>query len=161
MLHIVLTCIRQESANKWYCNTIKDLLLPNTVNQKGAKPYTAGLDDTTIPHIKIKNTEILLEKSSIPQYRKPQCPHYKESFLFFTHLQKICGNVNLFPSENRFYSTTQLHQKNCFTIPIIIVNIDEVTFPFFLQKFFLGIFTFQKLTFRITIPFIHNVPLTS
>ena len=62
MLHIVLTCIRQESAHKWYCNTIKDLLLPNTVKQKDAKPYTAGLDDTVIPHIKIKTTKIPLEK---------------------------------------------------------------------------------------------------
>ena len=37
---------------------MKDLLLPNTVNQKD----TAGLDDTAIPHIKIKITEIPLEK---------------------------------------------------------------------------------------------------
>ena len=61
LLHIVLTRIRQESANKWYCNTVKDLLLPNTVKQKDEKPYTAGLDDTAIPHIKIKITEIPLE----------------------------------------------------------------------------------------------------
>ena len=38
LLHIVLTRIRQESANKWYCNTVKDLLLPNTVKQKDEKP---------------------------------------------------------------------------------------------------------------------------
>ena len=62
MLHIVLTCIRQVSAHKWYSNTIKDLLLPNTVNQKDAKPYTTGLDDTVIPHIKIKTTKIPVEK---------------------------------------------------------------------------------------------------
>ena len=62
MLHIVLTCIIQESENKWYRNTVKYLLLPNTVNQKGEKPHTAGLDDTTIPHIKIKITGIPLEK---------------------------------------------------------------------------------------------------
>ena len=61
VFQIVLTRIRQESANKWYCNTVKDLLLPNTVNQKDEKPYTAGLDDTEIPHIKIKITEIPLE----------------------------------------------------------------------------------------------------
>ena len=61
-MHIVLTRIRQESANKWYCNTVKDRLLPNTVNQKDKKRYTAGLDDTAIPHIKIKITEIPLEK---------------------------------------------------------------------------------------------------
>ena len=34
VLHIVLTCIRQERANKWYRNTVKDLLLPCTVNQR-------------------------------------------------------------------------------------------------------------------------------
>ena len=61
VLHIVLTRIRKGSANKWYRNTVKDLLLPNTVNQKDEKPYTAGLDDTAIPHIKIKITEIPLE----------------------------------------------------------------------------------------------------
>ena len=65
MLHIVLTCIRQESANKWYRNIVKDLLLPNTVNQKDEKPHTAGLDDTEIPHIKIKITEIPLEKTKL------------------------------------------------------------------------------------------------
>ena len=32
--HSVLTCIRQESANERYHNTVKDLLLPNTVSQK-------------------------------------------------------------------------------------------------------------------------------
>ena len=37
-VHIVLICIRQEGANKWYRNTVKDLLLPNTANQKDAKP---------------------------------------------------------------------------------------------------------------------------
>ena len=61
MLQFVLTSIRQQSANKWYHNTMKDL----TVNQKGVKPYTVGLDDTAIPHIKIKIAEIMLGKSSI------------------------------------------------------------------------------------------------
>ena len=41
--------------------------LPNTA-------HTAGLDDTAIPHIKIKISEIPLDKCSIPQYRKPPCP---------------------------------------------------------------------------------------
>ena len=35
--------------------------IPNTVSQKDEKPHTAGLDDTAIPHIKIKITEIPLE----------------------------------------------------------------------------------------------------
>ena len=33
-----------------------------TVSQKDEKPHTTGLDDTTILHIKIKITEVLLEK---------------------------------------------------------------------------------------------------
>ena len=35
-----------------------DLLLPNSVSQSDEKPQTAGLDDTAMPHIKIKITEI-------------------------------------------------------------------------------------------------------
>ena len=48
-----------------YCNTVKDLLLPNAVSQKDEKPHTVGLDDTVIPHIKIKITKIPLEKKLI------------------------------------------------------------------------------------------------
>ena len=51
-----------EDRNKQYCNTVKDLLLPNTINQKDEKPHTAGLNDTAIPHFKIQITEIPLEK---------------------------------------------------------------------------------------------------
>ena len=58
VLHVVLSCIRQESANKRYRSTMKDLLLPNSVSQSDEKPHTAGLDDTAIPHIKIEITEI-------------------------------------------------------------------------------------------------------
>ena len=67
MLHIVFTCIRQESANKWYRNAVKDLL-PNIVNQKDEKPHTTRLDDSAIPHIKNIITEIpLKEKLNNPQ----------------------------------------------------------------------------------------------
>ena len=38
---------------------MKALLLPNTVNQKDAKPHTAGLDDTHYRTL----------KSKIPKYR--------------------------------------------------------------------------------------------
>jgi len=41
---------------------VKDLLLPNTVNQKDEIPHTAGLNDTAIPHFKIQITEIPLKK---------------------------------------------------------------------------------------------------
>ena len=42
--------------------TGKDLLLPNTINQKDEKPHTAGLNNTAIPHFKIQITEIPLVK---------------------------------------------------------------------------------------------------
>ena len=57
-----MTYIRQERTNEQYGNTVKVLLLPNTVSQRDEKPHTAGLDDTAIPHPKIKITEIPLEK---------------------------------------------------------------------------------------------------
>ena len=41
---------------------MKDLLLPNTVNQKDEIPHTAGLNDTGLLHFKIQITEIPLEK---------------------------------------------------------------------------------------------------
>ena len=53
--------------NMHYRNTEKDILLPNTVSQKDENLHTAGLDDTAIPHIIFKITEILLEKYSIPR----------------------------------------------------------------------------------------------
>ena len=61
----ILTYIRQERPNEQYRNTVKDLLLPNTVSQKDEKPHTARLNDTAIPHI----------KSKLLKYpRKPPCP---------------------------------------------------------------------------------------
>ena len=59
----ILTYIRQGRPNEEYRNIVKDLLLPKTVSQKDEKPHTAGLDDTAIPHIKIKITEYRLQKS--------------------------------------------------------------------------------------------------
>ena len=59
---LIFTCFRQESENEQYHNTVKYLLFPNTVRQKDVKPHTTGLDDTGMPHIKIKITEIPLEK---------------------------------------------------------------------------------------------------
>ena len=80
----ILTYIRQERLNEQYRNTVKDLLLPNTVSQKDEKPHTAGLDDTAILPIKIKITEIYrLKESSIPQYRKltPMSPSVREKWV--------------------------------------------------------------------------------
>ena len=41
---------------------MKDLPLPNTISHKDKEPHTAGVDDSTILHIKIKITEKPLEK---------------------------------------------------------------------------------------------------
>ena len=54
-------------------NFVKDLLLPNTVNQKDEKPHTAGLDDTAMPRIKIKITET--DRLKKTQYRSNVNPH--------------------------------------------------------------------------------------
>ena len=46
---------------------MKDLLLPNTINQKDEKPHTAGLVDTAIYRtLKSKSQKYRLKKSSIP-----------------------------------------------------------------------------------------------
>ena len=64
MFYCVLFCVlyRKESANKGYRNTVNNLISPNTVSQNDEKPHTAELDDTAIPHVKIKITEIPHEK---------------------------------------------------------------------------------------------------
>ena len=61
---IVLFCVlyRKESANKRYRNTVNNLISPNSVSQNDEKPHTAELDDTAIPHVKIKITETPHEK---------------------------------------------------------------------------------------------------
>ena len=75
MSYCVLFCVlyRKESANKWYRNTVNDLILPNTVSQNDEKPHTAELDDTAIPQVKIKITEIPHEKKA--RYRNTVNPH--------------------------------------------------------------------------------------
>ena len=75
----IFTYFRQEGPNEQYCNTVKDLLLPNTVSQKDEKPHTEGLDDTAIPHIKIQITEIPLERKA--QYRNTVNPHIPSYFI--------------------------------------------------------------------------------
>ena len=65
MSYCVLFCVlyRKESANHTrYRNTVNNLISPNTVSQNDEKPHTAELDDTAIPHVKIKITEIPHEK---------------------------------------------------------------------------------------------------
>ena len=74
MSYCVLFCVldRKESANKRYCNTENNLISLNTVNQNDKKPHTTELDDAVIPHVKIKITEIPLEKK--PNTLNPHVP---------------------------------------------------------------------------------------
>ena len=76
MSYCVLFCAlyRKESANKRYRNTVNNLISPNTVSQNDEKPHTAELDDTAIPHVKIKITEIPHEKKK-PNAAIPFNPH--------------------------------------------------------------------------------------
>ena len=66
MSYCVLLCVlyRKESANKRYRYTVNNLILPNTVSQNDEKPHTTELDDTAIPLVKIKFTEIPHEKNT-------------------------------------------------------------------------------------------------
>ena len=77
VLHIVLTCIRQESPNERYCNTMKDLPLLNAISQKDEKPYTAGLDDTTIHCVHIYQTGLNVIDFF---FRFALCPNFKLSW---------------------------------------------------------------------------------
>ena len=71
----ILTYIRHERPTERYRNTVKDgffyrILLPRRMKNR----IPAGLDDTAIPHIKIKITEILLEKKKT-RYCNTVNPH--------------------------------------------------------------------------------------
>ena len=59
---------------------MKDLLLPNTVNQKDAKPDTAGPDDTAIPKYRLKRK--LNNRNTV----NPHVPLFNVSYhLYFTN----------------------------------------------------------------------------
>ena len=64
MSYCVLFCAlyRKESANKRYSNTVNILFHRIPSAKMMQKPHTAELDDTAIPHVKIKITEIPHEK---------------------------------------------------------------------------------------------------
>ena len=71
MSYCVLFCVlhRKERANKRYRNTVNNLISPKTVSQNNERPHTSEVDDTAIPHVKIKITEIPHEEkpnTSIP-----------------------------------------------------------------------------------------------
>ena len=61
-LYVLLCFVLHIVSKKRYRNTVNNLISPNTVSQNDEKPHTAELDDTAIPHVKIKITEILQEK---------------------------------------------------------------------------------------------------
>ena len=64
---------------------MKDPFLPNTVGQNGEKPHTGGLNDTAIPHVKIKITEIPLEKKF-----NTVSPHVPLNFRLLHDLEIVC-----------------------------------------------------------------------
>ena len=64
---------RKESANTRYRNTVNNPISPNTVSKNDEKPHTAELDDTAVPYVKIKITEIPHNKKA--QYRNTVNPH--------------------------------------------------------------------------------------
>ena len=59
---LVLRIVSKGKRKQRYRNTLNNLISPNTVSQNDEKPHTAELDDTTIPQVKIKITEIPHEK---------------------------------------------------------------------------------------------------
>ena len=67
---------------------MKDLLLPNAVNQNDEKQHTAGLNDTAIPHVKIKITEIPREKK-VNTYRSTGSPHVPLVIIFLLTSAKV------------------------------------------------------------------------
>ena len=77
-----MTYIRHESTNERCRNTVREgsSFIANTVRQRDKKPDTAGLDDTAIPHIKLKCLKSKLPKktrlktSSRTQYPYPPPP---------------------------------------------------------------------------------------
>ena len=111
-------------------NFVKDLLLPNTVNQKDEKPHTAGLDDTAMPRIKIKITET--DRLKKTQYRSnvnspsPLSPSLSPSlsdrskafildFEYFTWVAFIKFNLNL--RYNTIYIFFLYRAKNAVKLP--------------------------------------------
>ena len=73
---------------------MKGLLLPNAVNQKDEKQHTAGLNDTAIPHVKIKITETPLEKkvnTAVPE--APMSPLWLFSYLLLPRYWIIFFNI--------------------------------------------------------------------
>ena len=58
---------RERERNEQFHNTVKDLLLPDTVSQKDEKPPTTGLDDTAI--VVFHMTSLKFKLKSYRSYR--------------------------------------------------------------------------------------------
>ena len=106
MSHALLNCIiREESTNERYCDTVKDLLLLNTVSQKDEKPHTAELNDTVTATFKLKLQKYCLKKSSNVNPNVPlrevfcqNCPdsdHQDMSMCIFQPLTVGCLDTGL------------------------------------------------------------------
>ena len=59
---LFLRTVSKESEINGTVLTVGNIISPNTVSQNDEKPHSAELDDTAIPHVKIKITEIPHEK---------------------------------------------------------------------------------------------------
>ena len=62
VLHSVLTCMRQETVNEQYRNTVETFFYLTPSAKRMKIPHTARLDDTAILHVKIQIAEIPHEK---------------------------------------------------------------------------------------------------
>ena len=115
MSYCVLFCVlyRKESANKRYRNTVNNLISPNTVSQNDEKPHTAELDDTAIPHVKIKIIEIPHEKK--PNTANPHVPLHAACTRCQQKQQKEHEFFKAFPwyfqkTTLTFFATKQVNQ---------------------------------------------------
>ena len=99
----ILTYIRHERPTERYRNTVKDgffyrILLPRRMKNR----IPAGLDDTAIPHIKIKITEIPLEKKNLDT-AIPQTPMFPSPVGNVRVLLTESKSWNLFNAQNWIY----------------------------------------------------------
>ena len=62
LLCLVLHIVSKGKRKQLYRDTVNSHISPNTVSQNDEIPHTARPDDTAIPHVKIKITEIPHEK---------------------------------------------------------------------------------------------------
>ena len=78
---------------------MNNLISPTTISQNDEKPHTAELDDTAMPHVKIKITEIPHEKKPNTAIRNEISTSLikllHEKFLQFDWLRAVIFQLNL------------------------------------------------------------------